>query len=338
MIEMYNKDDLKIGTVCSHSAFQLFHGARSEGFKTIGITLPSRKPTYDLFPLAKPDEFISVNTFKDLLTPKLQKKLIDNSTIIIPHGSFVEYVGAKNILESFNVPVFGNKRSMIWESSRDKVTQWMKHAKLKVPEYKLPDEIDSLCIVKLGGAKGGRGFFLVKNEKEFYEKLGSNKVQDVVIQEYVIGVRYYHHYFHSIIKDRTEFLGVDQRLESNVDGLHRVQEYVEPSYTVTGNAPVVIRESLVPEVVKMGENVVKASQELFSPGISGPFCIETICTPELEFYSFEVSARIVAGTNLYPLGSQYSCFYFNEPMSTGRRIAREIKEAKDCDSLEKVVS
>ena len=334
----YKTDHLSICTVCSHSALQIFHGAKQEGFKTIGLTLPSRKSTYELFPLARPDEFIELESFKQLLTTENQKKLLDKNAIIIPHGSFVEYVGAKNILENYNVPVFGNKGSMIWESSREKVTQWMELAKLNVPKYKSPDEIDSLCIVKLGGAKGGRGFFLVKNETEFYDKLGPNKIEDVVVQEYIVGVRYYHHFFHSVIKDRTEFLGIDQRLESNVDGLHRIHEYVEPSYTVTGNAPVVIRESLVPGIVKMGENVVKASKELFSPGLSGPFCIETICTPDLKFYAFEISARIVAGTNVYPLGSQYSCYYFDEPMSTGRRIAREIKEAKQNDSLEKVVS
>ncbi|MFX0085541.1 MAG: formate--phosphoribosylaminoimidazolecarboxamide ligase [Candidatus Hodarchaeota archaeon] len=334
----YYKNNVGIGTVCSHSALQIFYGAKLEGFKTIGLTLPQRKQTYELFPNSKPDEFVELTSFNRILNTKIQKKLLDEKTIIIPHGSFVEYVGAKNILDSFEVPIFGNKKSLTWESSREKVNKWMKIAKLNVPKYLSPDKIDSLCIVKMGGAKGGKGFFLVKSENEFYNKLGSTSLNDVVIQEYIFGVRYYHHFFHSVVKNRTEFLGVDQRLESNVDGLHRIQESIDPSYTVTGNSPVVLRESLVPQVLEMGRNVVKASQKLFPSGISGPFCIETICTPELEFYAFEISARIVAGTNLYPYGSQYSCYYFDEPMSTGRRIAREIKEARQLNLLEKVVS
>ncbi|MGQ0637822.1 MAG: DUF1297 domain-containing protein, partial [Nitrososphaerota archaeon] len=50
------------------------------------------------------------------------------------------------------------------------------------------------------------------------------------------------------------------------------------------------------------------------------------------------SARIVAGTNLYVDGSPYSTFLYNEPMSMGRRIAREIKEAKASNSLTKTVT
>ncbi|MHA2247528.1 MAG: formate--phosphoribosylaminoimidazolecarboxamide ligase [Candidatus Hodarchaeales archaeon] len=327
-----------IGTVCSHSAMQIFHGARLEGFKTVGLTLPQRKEIYQSLPNATPDEFIVMNSFNGLLNPEIQQRLLDENVVIIPHGSFVEYIGAKNILDSFNVPIFGNKKSLIWESSREKVIKWMKSAKLKVPEYLSPDKIDKFCIAKKGGAKGGKGFFLVNSENQLYEKLGSININDLVIQEYIIGVRYYHHFFHSVVKNRTEFLGVDQRLESNVDGLHRIQEYVDPSYNVTGNSPVVLRESLVPKVIEMGKNVVKASQRLFPPGISGPFCIETICTPELEFFAFEISARIVAGTNLYPHGSQYTCYYFHEPMSTGRRIARELKEASELNMLERVLS
>jgi 5-formaminoimidazole-4-carboxamide-1-(beta)-D-ribofuranosyl 5'-monophosphate synthetase len=59
----------------------------------------------------------------------------------------------------------------------------------------------------------------------------------------------------------------------------------------------------------------------------GPFCLETIVTDRLAFKVFEISTRIVAGTNLYISGSPYSDL--SEPgMSTGRRIAREIRLAQ----------
>jgi 5-formaminoimidazole-4-carboxamide-1-(beta)-D-ribofuranosyl 5'-monophosphate synthetase len=57
----------------------------------------------------------------------------------------------------------------------------------------------------------------------------------------------------------------------------------------------------------------------------GPFCLETIVTPDQKFYIIEISCRIVAGTNLFTSGSPYSALIYDEPMSTGRRIAREIK-------------
>ena len=58
----------------------------------------------------------------------------------------------------------------------------------------------------------------------------------------------------------------------------------------------------------------------------GPFCLETVVTDQLEFKVFEISARIVAGTNPYIGGSPYTELI--EPgLSTGRRIAQEIKLA-----------
>jgi 5-formaminoimidazole-4-carboxamide-1-(beta)-D-ribofuranosyl 5'-monophosphate synthetase len=84
----------------------------------------------------------------------------------------------------------------------------------------------------------------------------------------------------------------------------------------------------------MGEEVVRVSQEICPPkGLFGAFCIETIISPEAQFHIMEISARIVAGTNLFIDGSPYSYLNYSEPMSTGRRIAREIKNALLSGSL-----
>jgi 5-formaminoimidazole-4-carboxamide-1-(beta)-D-ribofuranosyl 5'-monophosphate synthetase len=106
---------------------------------------------------------------------------------------------------------------------------------------------------------------------------------------------------------------------------------------VTGNLPLVVRESMLPKVFEMGRNIVDTSLDLFYPGIIGPFCMETVLTDDLEFFVFEISARIVAGSNLYPMGSQYTEFMFGEPMSTGRRISRDIDSARKKGELHKVV-
>jgi 5-formaminoimidazole-4-carboxamide-1-(beta)-D-ribofuranosyl 5'-monophosphate synthetase len=110
------------------------------------------------------------------------------------------------------------------------------------------------------------------------------------------------------------------------------------SFVVTGNEPMVVRESLLDRVFEMAEGVVDTSLELFPPGLVGPFCLETILTPELEFYVFEISARIVAGTNLYPLGSPYTPYVHGVAMSTGRRVAREIRSAAKQGRLAEVCS
>jgi 5-formaminoimidazole-4-carboxamide-1-(beta)-D-ribofuranosyl 5'-monophosphate synthetase len=86
----------------------------------------------------------------------------------------------------------------------------------------------------------------------------------------------------------------------------------------------------------MGERVVEESIELFG-GMIGPFCLETIVTDKLEFKVFEISTRIVAGTNLFISGSPYSDLV--EPgMSTGRRIARELRMAQRKGRLKEILT
>jgi 5-formaminoimidazole-4-carboxamide-1-(beta)-D-ribofuranosyl 5'-monophosphate synthetase len=87
----YDKRDLTIATICSHSSLQIFHGARLEGFKTIGICIGQPPKFYDAFPLAKPDKFVCLESYKALLD--CSDDLIKDNAIIIPHGSLVEYLG-----------------------------------------------------------------------------------------------------------------------------------------------------------------------------------------------------------------------------------------------------
>lgn len=346
------RGNVTIATICSHSALQIFHGARLEGLRTIGITTERAKSVYDGFPLAKPSEYMVVENYSDILKKDFQEELINNNVILVPHGSFVEYVGADNIEKELKVPMLGNRRVLKWESDREKEREWLKKAECKVPKrFKKPSEIDRPCLVKFYGAKGGRGFFIAINEDEFYKKIGDEK--KYIIQEFIVGTRYYFHFFYTpLFKEgyrvgdgRLEMLGIDRRVESNIDELYRFgftrkeldEAGITRSFVVTGNLPLTIRESLLPKVFEMGKNVVKVSQELFKPGMIGPFCLETICTPELDLYVFEISARIVAGTNLYPMGSPYSPYIFSDSMSTGRRIAREIKTAARTNQLEKIV-
>ena len=164
-----------------------------------------------------------------------------------------------------------------------------------------------------------------------------------MIQEYIVGAPIYIHYFYSVIHDELEVMGFDKRYESNVDSIGRIAAKdqldmgLETSYNITGNVPLVVRESLLPEIFNMGDAVVRAGREREKHGIIGPFSLETIITPDLKFYVFEISARIVAGTNPYLAGSPYTALRYREPMSTGRRIAREIKDAIQNEMLDKVL-
>ncbi|MFQ5998853.1 MAG: formate--phosphoribosylaminoimidazolecarboxamide ligase [Candidatus Bathyarchaeia archaeon] len=358
IIAKYDPARIKIATLCSHSALQIFHGAKEEGFQTVGICVKSAKLAYEAFIRARPDEFLLVDDSREVVNENIQEQLIRKNVIVIPHGSFVEHVGANKLKSIFAVPMFGNRQSLEWESSRQKQSEWLKKAGLRLPrEYGYASEIDGPVIVKLSGAKGGSGFFVAKSEKQFNIQvrqrirkglITKDDLAKAVIQELIPGVRYYPHYFCPIVEGndtpteptRLELLGMDRRLEV-IDESYRWssdwQEQDSP-FTVTGNQPAVLRESLLPDILQMGINTVGASTELFAPGIIGPFSLETVYHPSRGFVVFEISARIVAGTNLFPQGSSYSCYLYREPMSTGRRIAREIKIAAEKRQLHRVVS
>jgi len=332
------KGDFKIATICSHSSLQIFRGAREEGIKTIGICKKENRKLYESFTLAKPDEFLCVDEYKDIPV----NDLVSRNAIVIPHGSFVEYVGEK--FDDLEVPVYGNRRSIAWERSRDKMFEWMKKADIKAPRIIRPEKIAGPSLVKFPGAKGGRGYMIVSSYEEFKQRVGT---RECMVQEFIIGVRAYPHFFFSPISEigypiehgRLELLGVDKRVESSADEIARaVSAGLSPrmSFTVIGNEPMVLRESLLTDYMEIGRRATEASFDLFG-GMIGPFCIETIITEDLEIYAFEISARIVAGTNLYSRGSPYSDYYYDEPMSTGRRIARELKEARGKKRLKEIV-
>jgi 5-formaminoimidazole-4-carboxamide-1-(beta)-D-ribofuranosyl 5'-monophosphate synthetase len=47
----YDLDNLTIGVVASHSSLQILHGARKEGFRTLGIAVgENRRKFYQAFP------------------------------------------------------------------------------------------------------------------------------------------------------------------------------------------------------------------------------------------------------------------------------------------------
>lgn len=328
----------RIATICSHSSMQIFKGAREEGIKTIGIVKKENKKLYESFRYGRPDEFLVVDSYAQLPAAEL----VARNAILIPHGSFVEYVGKR--FDDLAVPIYGNRRSIAWERSREKMFEWLHRAKIRTPQILQPEEINGPALVKFPGAKGGRGYFIVTSYAQFKKEVG---MRECMVQEFLIGVRAYPHFFfspfsqtgYSTSRGWLELLGVDRRVESSADEIARaVSAGVKPkmSFTVIGNEPLVLRESLLGEYMEIGKRVSDASFALFG-GLFGPFSIETIITENLEIYAFEISARIVAGTNVYPEGSPYSVYQYGEPMSMGRRMARELKQAWKKKRIKEVV-
>ncbi len=338
-----------IATLGSHCSLQVLKGAKDEGLKSILICEKKRERLYRRFNFI--DELILVDTFHEILDQRCNSILEKNNAILIPHGTLIAQMSSKEI-ESIKIPIFGNKSILHWESDRSLKEKLMLEAELNVPKsVSSPKEINKLVIAKRHGAAGGKGYFMATTEVEYNKKRDNLISQgiikgddDLYLQEYASGVLAYLQYFYSPLKEELEFFGVDQRHESDIEGLARIPSPQQmkmdevSSFNVIANSPLVLRESLLSEVYSMGERFVDAAKRLVSPGMNGPFCIEGVYDADAKFWSFEFSARIVAGTNIFMQGSPYSTLFYDEPMSMGRRIAREVKNAESTKQIDKIVT
>jgi len=340
---------VSVATLGSHCALQLLKGAKDEGLDTLLICEKKRENLYKRFKFI--DKIILVDSFLEILEQKCESILQKNNSILIPHGTLIAQMSSEQI-ESIKTPIFGNKNILRWESDRNLKQKLMNEANLPTPKsIASPNAINSLVIAKRHGAAGGKGYFLASSEDEYNKKRDQlikegmiNGDNDLYLQEYTSGVLAYLQFFYSPLKKELEFFGVDKRHESNIEGLARIpaenQLKMEKftSFNVIANSPLVLRESLLDDVYTMGENFIKASAKHVPPGMNGPFCIEGVYDENARFSAFEFSARIVAGTNIFMNGSPYTTLIFDEPMSMGRRIAREIKQADTENQLKNVTT
>ncbi|MDP3975586.1 MAG: formate--phosphoribosylaminoimidazolecarboxamide ligase [bacterium] len=331
-----------IATIGSHTALQLLKGARDEGMRNIVICQRGAERPYKEYGVA--DEILLVDDWKEWDT-KIEPELVKRKAIIIPHGSFISYMGHERV-RRMKVMYYGTKEILEWESDRAMERKWLQKANLKLPRvFEKPEDINKPVIVKFHGAGGGFGYFIANSAEQFYEVKNRKYPEetDYVLQEYIVGVPLYAHYFYSSLTGKLEIMSFDKRYESNADSIGRITAQdqldanIHTSYTIVGNIPVVVRESLLNEFFEMGDRVVETSRELCGKGLFGPFCLECIVTRKLEIFCFEISARIVAGTNPFVEGSPYTALKYDVPMSTGRRVVREIKDAIIADRLQDIL-
>ena len=370
ILENYNKENIIIGAIGSHSALDIADGAKEEGFKTLIVAQRGRHRTYAHYFKEKRtkdgltkgfiDEVIILEKFAQIVG--IQEELRKKNVIFIPNRSFVVYTGIDKVENEFLVPLFGSRNLLRSEErSEEKSYYWLlEKAGLPYPEpIGDPKDINELVIVKLPHAKKRleRGFFTAASYKEFKEKaeklmkLGVITEEDLAkarIERYIIGPVFNFDFFYSPIDEEIELLGIDWRFETSLDGHVRLpahqqltlpEHQFEPEYTVCGHASSTLRESLLEKVFDMAEKYVEATQKYYPPGIIGPFTLQTALDKDLNFYIYDVAPRTGGGTNIHmAMGHPYGNALWRKEMSTGRRIALEIKRAIELDELEKVVT
>lgn len=345
---------VSIAVLASHSALDVLDGAKDEGFKTIAVAKKGRDRAYREFPVV--DRLIVLDEYRDILN--VVGELRREEAIFVPNRSFAVYVGYDAIEREFPVPIFGNRYLLRWEERTGPANYYrlLDEGGIRRPKTFRPDEVDRPVIVKLPEAERRveRGFFVARDRDDLYKKAkrladaGVIKLEDLhnaAIEELVLGAHFNANYFYSPVRKRLELHSFDRRIQSNLDGVYRLpareQIELDPEvrYIEVGHEPATIRESLLEKVFDIGYRFVEATRRVVPPGAIGPFTLQFIVTPQLDLVVYDVAPRIGGGTNVYiGIGGQYSKLYWGRPISIGRRIAIEIKEALEQKKLEEVTT
>lgn len=365
-----------IGGVGSHSAIDIADGAVTEGFPTILFCENGRDATYARYfrtvrgPDGVPrrgcvDEVWSYGHFSDLAAPREQERMRERGVLFVPNRALSSYVPLDVIENEFRVPIVGSRSMLRIEerSERENYYTLLEPAGIPIPRaIPSPDAIDRLAIIKLPHAtrRLERGFFTASSPSEYRKKAahlierGTIVEADLAtarIEEYVLGPVFNFNFFFSPLVPRDEgleLLGVDERRESTLDGLVRLPAAQQlelsesariPDFRVVGHGTLTVRESILEEIFQMGEKFVEAARARYPPGIIGPFCLQTCIDKDGHPTVFDVAARIGGGTNIHlALGHPYGNALYRMPMSTGRRIALEIRRAIADGRLSEIVT
>ena len=376
ILEDYDQMKLRIGMTASHSALDICDGAIEEGFPTVAYCQSGREKLYSEYfrtqrsssgrvKRGMVDKAVTLERFDGILDPQFQSAMRDRNMIFIPNRAFTSYCNIDAIENDFKIPMFGTRSMLRMEERTEEFDYYwlLDKAGLPAPEpIHDPQDIDCLTIVKLHHAekKLERGFFTCASYEEYLQKskellsqgvIDQSSLETARIERYVIGPVFNLNFFYSPLEEemsKLELLGVDWRFESSLDGHVRLpapQQMTMPSHqqipemTVVGHNTATIRESILERAFEIGEKFVKASKEHYDPGVIGPFCLQTCIDKDMNFHIYDVAPRIGGGTNVHVnVGHPYGNSLWRRPMSTGRRIALEIRRAAEQDRLLEILT
>jgi 5-formaminoimidazole-4-carboxamide-1-(beta)-D-ribofuranosyl 5'-monophosphate synthetase len=356
----YNVKELSIATIASHSALDVFDGAKDEGFKTIAVCQRGREKPYLRFKRVV-DVPIVLERFADVAKSENVEFLRKSNAVFIPNRSFSVYVGYDTIENSFHVPIFGNRYLLRYEERAGEKNYYriLDEAGVRRPKtFSSPDEVDRPVMVKMPHARKRveRGFFVAVDRDDFWKKFRKLVVDGVVreedlpkasIEELVIGAHFNVNFFASVARKEVELISIDRRIQTNLDGFLRLpasvqldlSNHIDVEMIEIGHEMATIRESMLEKLFEVADRFVEACKRIEHPGVIGPFTLQLFVTSDMDVVVFDVAFRIGGGTNVHMgIGGQYSKLYFGKPISMGRRIAMEIRECAELGCLEEVVT
>ncbi len=355
IIDTYKDNTLTVGVLGSHSALDVTDGAKDEGLATVVVCQEGREKPYLIFKRLI-DRLILLPKFADIIADGIQRELRKMNTIFIPHRAFTTYVTYQDIEERFMVPMFGNRALLRTEERVPGKNQYYLLEKAGIPHPKLlkPEEIDRPVMVKVPEMKRKieRAFFTATNYSDYKQKsekrlkagiISQSDLEKATIEELLIGTYFNFNYFYSPLDDQVEFMGVDRRLQTNINDFvslpakQQLDLDVQLQNIEVGHMAATVRESLLQKIFETGERFVGAVKKEFPPGPIGPFALQSVLTADLEIIVYDVSPR-VPGNPILATTSPYTKYLHGKTMGTGRRIALELKKALEEGRLKEVVT
>ena len=357
IVARYDSKEIKIGVLGSHSALEMGHGAKQEGFEVVVVCQKGREKTYTKHYKNLFNHIMLLDNFVDMIREENQDTLRGLNTIFVPNRSFSVYVGYDNIEERFSIPLFGNRYMLRSEERNAPRNQYylLKKAGIKTPKiFSSHEEIDRLVIVKVPEKerKIERAFFYASSSEEFEKKaeeriskgiIDSKDLERAIIEEYIVGAKFNANYFWSPVTDEIDLLGFDRRIQTNLDGVldlpadEQLEARISTQNVEIGHMGATMRESQLEKILEAGESFVEVTKKEYAPGIIGLFALQGAMTKDLEFYVFDVSPRIPGCPCVEPT-SPYMKYKYGKEVGPGRRVAMEIKQAVEKNKLEMIVT
>lgn len=370
MLERYDRSQLTLCSIGSHSALEVAYGARSQGLRNLVVTAKGREKTYTRYygRQTNPergcvDETIELDAFPDLLRDDVQQQLLERNAVFLANRSFEVYLHQKysydEIERGMKVPMFGNRYLLRAEERDEANNQYalLQRAGIRHPrQFSSPEEIDRLVMVKAPHAKVSfeRAFFLCSSAQEYHAVSGrlmsdgiltAEGLGGAIIEEYLLGPSVNLNFFYSPILGELELSGTDTRRQTNLEGMRNVPpsaldalKNVPMRLEEAGHIAATLTESTLEKAFEMGERFVTAAREALAPGVIGPFALQCVIVagPPKEFVCYDVSLRIPGspGTRFTP----YSAYRWGRDVSVGERIAMELVFAREQDRLHEILT
>ena len=120
----YDKENIHIVILGSHSAKEMGVAAKRAGFKTILISQEGREELYVEHNKHLFDKSIILPKFSQMSDKDVQEILRKNNSIVMPHRSFAVYLGYDAIENDFKVPIYGSRYMLRAEERTTEKSQY----------------------------------------------------------------------------------------------------------------------------------------------------------------------------------------------------------------------